>query len=147
MNLSELLKFTPSQKATYAEVNTGTDDEKYITPEAIADSTYIKDTITYAKIDDDLKSSAVISATDIDWSSAGVFTKTLSGNIIFTFSNLQLNKVITVILTGDYVITWPAYMDADHLISGEYDGTTTNYIQIHCTDTNEVWWTIKTVGA
>jgi hypothetical protein len=38
MNLSDLLKFTPSQKATYTEVNTGTDDTKYVTPKAIADS-------------------------------------------------------------------------------------------------------------
>jgi len=42
-------------------------------------------------------------------------------------------------------------MDADHLISGEYDGTTENYIQIHCTNdasgSEEVWWAIKTKGA
>ena len=45
MNLSDLLKFTPSQKATYTEVNTGTDDVKYVTPKAMADSDYIADII------------------------------------------------------------------------------------------------------
>lgn len=106
---------------------------------------------SYAKIGNDLKGSSALSGTGIDWSAAGVFTKTLTGNTTFSFSNLQLNKVITLVLSGDYVITWPSYMDADHLISGEYDGTTDNYIQIHCTNagsgTEEVWWSIKTKGA
>lgn len=44
MNLSDLLKFTPSLKATGAEIDTGTDDEKYATPKAIADSTIEKTT-------------------------------------------------------------------------------------------------------
>lgn len=43
MTLSNLLKFTPSQKATYTEVNTGTDDVKYVTPKALDDSDYIKE--------------------------------------------------------------------------------------------------------
>ena len=106
--------------------------------------------ISYAKVGTDLKSSAAIASTNIDWASAGILTKTLTGAITFTFSNLQLNKVITLILTGNYVITWPTYMDADHLISGEYVGTALNYIQIHCTNagsgTEEVWWVIKTEG-
>jgi len=38
MNLSTLLKFTSSSKATGAEINTGTNDEKYTTPKAITDS-------------------------------------------------------------------------------------------------------------
>ena len=42
MTLSDLLKFTPSQKATYTEVNTGTDDVKYVTPKAMEDSSYAK---------------------------------------------------------------------------------------------------------
>jgi hypothetical protein len=33
-----------------------------------------------------------------------VFTKTLSGNTNFTFSNVQLNKVITLIISGDYTL-------------------------------------------
>jgi hypothetical protein len=107
--------------------------------------------VTYEKIASDLKSSEPVSAENIDWSSAGVFTKSISADTTFTFSNLQLNKVITIILSGDYVITWPSYMDADHLISGSYDGTTTNYIQVHCTNdaggSEEVWWAIKTLGA
>ena len=107
--------------------------------------------IDYSKVANDLKSSTAISASDIDWSSAGVFTKTLTAATTFTFSNLQVNKVITIVLDGNYTITWPSYMDENHLISGEYDGTVKNYIQVHCTNatagSEEVWWAVKTVGA
>jgi len=99
---------------------------------------------TYAKIATDLKSSAAISAANIDWSSAGVFTKTLTAAITFTFSNLQLNKVITVVLTGDFTVTLPAYVK---VVSGIYDGTVSNYIQFHCTNagstTEQVWCVIS----
>ncbi|MFA5636008.1 MAG: hypothetical protein WC977_08880, partial [Anaerovoracaceae bacterium] len=101
-------------------------------------------TVSYAKIANDLKSSAVISTSNIDWSTAGVFTKTLTGATTFTFSNLQLNKVITAVLTGDYTITFPSYVK---VISGEYDGTVDNYIQFHCTNagsgTEQVWCVIS----
>jgi hypothetical protein len=100
--------------------------------------------INYSKIDDDLKSSTAISAADIDWSAAGVFTKTLTAATTFTFSNLQLNKVITVVLTGNFVVTLPTYVK---VISGEYDGTVANYIQFHCTNagsgTEQVWCVIS----
>ncbi len=107
--------------------------------------------IDYSKIDDDLKGFSTISSSDIDWSTAGIFTKTLTAATTFTFSNLQVNKVITIVLDGNYTITWPSYMDENHLISGEYDGTVKNYIQVHCTNatagSEEVWWAVKTVGA
>lgn len=85
-----------------------------------------------------------ISALDIDWSSGAIFTKTLSANSTFTFSNLMLNKTITLVLSGNYTVTLPAYCKR---ISGTYDGSTANYIQLHCTDeqsgTEEVWFTIS----
>ena len=120
--------------------------------QGVSGSPPANNTVTYAKIGTDLKNSSVIASTIINWSASGIFTKTLSANTIFTFSNLQLNKVITLILTGNYTITWPSYMDADHFIGGDdYDGTVTNYIQIHCTDagsgTEEVWWTCKAKGS
>jgi len=98
--------------------------------------------VSYAKIANDLKSSSVISASAIDWSAAGVFTKTLTANTTFTFSNLQLNKVITLVLSGNYTVTMPSGVK---VISGEYDGSTTNYIQLHCTNTSTpvVWCVIS----
>ena len=113
--------------------------------------TPVDSSVSYAKVGSDLKSKQAVSAADIDWSSGGLFTKTLTADTTFTFSNLQLNKTVTLIVSGDFVITWPSYVDADHLISGEYDGTANNYIQIHCTNatsgSEEVWWAIKTEGA
>jgi len=100
--------------------------------------------VTYAKIATDLTSRQAVSASDINWAAGGVFTKTLSAATTFTFSNLQLNKVITLVASGNFTITLPAYCKR---ISGEYDGSTTNYIQFHCTNnasgSEEVWYTIS----
>lgn len=104
--------------------------------------------VSYAKVASDLKGSSAISGTSIDWSSAGIRTKTLSGATTFTFSNLQKNKVITLEISGDYTISWPSYCKK---ISGDYDGTVTNYIQLHCTNsgsgTEAVWYTISQEAA
>jgi hypothetical protein len=106
--------------------------------------TPVYNSASYAKIGNDLKGSQAISAENIDWNAAGVFTKTLTSSTTFTFSNLRLNKVVTIILTGDYAITWPSYVKH---ISGEYDGSVTNYIQLHCTNTGsgteQVWKVIS----
>ena len=100
--------------------------------------------VSYAKIAADLTRKQAVSASDIDWNSGGIFTKAMSANTTFTFSNLKLNKTITIVLSGNYVVTLPTYCKR---ISGTYDGATTNYIQLHCTDagsgTEEVWFTIS----
>ncbi len=113
-------------------------------------ATINNDSVSYAKIAYDLKGINAVSASNIDWDAGGIHTKTITGSTTFTFSHLRKNKVITILLTGNYTVTWPSYMDADHLISGEYDGTRMNYIQVHCTNdassSEEVWWAIKTEG-
>ena len=55
-----------------------------------------------------------ISATNIDWSlikvATGLYTKTLSANTTFTFSNLTAGQAINVRLTNtasNYTVTWP----------------------------------------
>jgi len=100
--------------------------------------------VTYAKLNSTLNSRQAVGASAIDWSLGGVFTKTLTAATTFTFSNLQLNKVITLVASGNFTITLPAYCKR---ISGEYDGSTTNYIQFHCTNnasgSEEVWYTIS----
>lgn len=100
--------------------------------------------VTYDKLHNSLKTRSTISALNIDWSSASIFTKSLGAATTFTFSNLQLNKVITLILTGDYTVTLPSYCKR---ISGTYKGSESNYIQFHCTsdteNAEEVWYTIN----
>ncbi len=57
-----------------------------------------------------LYSVSAISASDIDWSLAPTFSKTLSANTTFTFSNLVSGKVIVVRLTNtasNYTVAWP----------------------------------------
>lgn len=59
----------------------------------------------------DLPGSVAIAASDIDWSLAAVFYKTLGVNTAFTFSNTQDGKTIIVSITntaGNFTATWPA---------------------------------------
>ena len=54
--------------------------------------------------------SVAISSTAIDWSAGSVFTKTLSANTTFTFSNTKDGQTIIVRLTNtasNYTVTWP----------------------------------------
>ncbi len=100
----------------------------------------VDDSAGYTKIGNDLKTSSAIAASAIDWSASGVFTKTLTANTTFTFSNVQLNKVIALVLSGNFTLTMPSGVK---VVSGEYDGSTTNYIQLHCTDaTTPVVWCV-----
>jgi len=102
------------------------------------------DSVTYAKLNSTLKQRSAVSASAIDWSAAAIFTKTLGANTTFTFSNLQLNKVITLLVSGNYTVTLPTYCKR---ISGTYSGTAANYIQFHCVNisegSEEVWYTIN----
>lgn len=65
----------------------------------------------FERIDSQLYGGEVaIAASAIDWSLGKVFTKTLSGNVTFTFSNLKNGREITVVLdgsAGSYTVTWP----------------------------------------
>ena len=100
--------------------------------------------VTYAKLNSTLTSRQALVSGALDWSLGGVYTRSLTANTTFTFSNLQLNKTITLVLSGNYTITLPTYCKR---ISGSYDGSTANYIQLHCTNatggSEEVWFTIS----
>lgn len=100
--------------------------------------------VSYYTVGDDLNSRQNVASTNVNWSLGAVFSKTLTSNTALTFSSLQLNKIITLIVTGNYTLGFPSYCKK---ISGEYDGTVSNYIQLHCTNANspyEVWYTINT---
>lgn len=95
--------------------------------------------VTSAKIGSDLSGISSISAMNVDWSSSSIFTKILDTNTVFTFSNYQLNKVITLIIKGNYFLSFPKSVK---IINGVYNGATTNYITLHCiksTAPEEVW--------
>ena len=99
------------------------------------------DAVTYDKIGTEFTTSAVISASDVDFSSAQVFTKTLSGATTLTFSNVSTGMVKDLVITGNETLTLPASVKT---ISGTYDGTVSNLIQIVSTNgSTEQWATIS----
>lgn len=52
-----------------------------------------------------------IGASNIDWSTGSVFTKTLGANTTFTFSNKTSGQTLVAVITntvGNFTVTWPA---------------------------------------
>jgi len=107
-----------------------------ITTAKIAD-----DAISYAKLGAEFTTAAAISASDVDWSTAAVHTKTLTANTTLTFSNVSTGMVIDLVITGNYTLTLPASVKE---ITGTYDGTVSNLIQVVSTNgSTEQWATIS----
>jgi hypothetical protein len=107
-----------------------------ITTAKIAD-----DAISYAKLGAEFTTAAAISASDVDWSSAAVHTKTLSANTTLTFSNVSTGMVVDLVITGNFTLTLPASVKE---ITGTYDGTVSNLIQVVSTNgSTEQWATIS----
>lgn len=107
-----------------------------VTASKIAD-----DAISYAKLGAEFTTAAAISASDVDWSTAAVHTKTLSANTTLTFSNVSTGMVVDLVITGNFTLTLPASVKE---ITGTYDGTVSNLIQVVSTNGNtEQWATIS----
>ena len=103
--------------------------------------TIANDAVGYDKLGAEFTTSATISASNVDWSSAAVFTKTLSANTTLTFSNVSTGMVVDLVITGNYTLTLPTSVKE---ISGTYDGTVSNFIQIVSTNgSTEQWATIS----
>ena len=95
--------------------------------------------IKYGLLGDEFTTSAVL-ATDVDFSTAQVFTKTLSANATLTFSNDEIGMVKDLVITGDFTLTFPA---GSKIVTGTYDGTVSNLIQIVVTGSSDYWVTIS----
>ena len=99
------------------------------------------DGVSYAKMADEFTTAAVISASDVDFSSAQVFTKTLTGTTTLNFSNVQTGMVKDLVITGDFPFSLPPSVKT---ITGTYDGTVSNLIQIVSTNgATEQWASIS----
>ena len=99
------------------------------------------DAVSYDKLGAEFTTAAAISASDVDFSSAQVFTKTLTADTTLTFSNVSTGMVKDLVLTGSYVLTLPSSVK---VISGTYDGTVSNLIQVASTNgATEQWATIS----
>ena len=108
-------------------------DEFYNGAGGIAD-----DSVTYAKLGTEFTTSAAL-ATNVDFSTAQVFTKTLSGDTTLTFSNAEIGMVKDLVITGDFALTLPA----GSTVAGTYDGTVSNLIQVVVTGASQYWFSIS----
>jgi hypothetical protein len=97
------------------------------------------DSVTYAKLGTEFTTSAAVGASDIDFSAAQVFTKTLTANTTFSISNAEVGMVKDLYLTGDFTFS----ITNGKLIAGTYDGTVTNFIQIVAQTSSSFWYSIS----
>ena len=108
---------------------------------SISSDKIANDAISYAKLATEFTTAAALSASDVDFSTAQVFTKTLTADDTLTFSNVSTGMVKDLVITGDFTLTLPASVK---VISGTYDGTVSNLIQIVATNgATEQWASIS----
>lgn len=92
-------------------------------------------------------------ATTLDWSSAAIFPVTMGGSHTLNFSNYKKGQVVDIIVSGAYTITLGTASGTptiNQVGSGTYDNTTTNLIQVTCTDddaTPEFFYSVGTYSA
>lgn len=94
--------------------------------------------ITYAKLGYEYTTANAID-TNLDFSIAQVFQKTLTADTTLTFTNADLGMVKDLVITGDYALTLPA----GSTVAGTYDGTVINLIQIVVTAPTIYWYSIS----
>jgi len=100
--------------------------------------TIANDVISYAKLAAEFTTSAALS-TDVDFATAQVFTKTLSGDTTLTFSNAEIGMVKDLVITGAHTLTLPS----GSTVAGTYDGSVSNLIQVVVTGAAEYWFSIS----
>ena len=110
-----------------------------ITSDKIAD-----DSISYSKLSNEFTTGSTPTSTsgvsNLDFSASQVFTMTLTEDTAFTFSNDNVGMVKDLVLTGEFVPTFPT---GSKIIAGAYSGTVSNFIQIIKTNTTEYWISIS----
>ena len=102
------------------------------------DPSIADDSVTYAKLGTEFTTSAAL-ATNVDFSTAQVFTKTLTGDTTLTFSNAEIGMVKDLVITGAHTLTLPS----GSTVAGTYDGSVSNLIQVVVTGASEYWFSIS----
>lgn len=95
--------------------------------------------ITSGILADEFNTSSVISASNVDFTTSQVFTKTLTANTTLTFSNVSTGMIKDLVITGDFTLTFPT---GSKVTTGEYDGTVSNLIQVLVAGSGDYWITI-----
>ncbi len=100
--------------------------------------TIANDAVTFAKIENRYTELVALGSNTsfaLNFLNGTTFTATASGAATFTFSNAVQGQTIDLIVTGNYALTFAESGGTFNKIgSTNYDGTTTNIIQITCTD-------------
>ena len=91
------------------------------------------DQITYAKLGSEFTTAAALSGTSVDWATAQVFTKTLSGDTTLTFSNVSTGMQINLVISGNHSLTLPTSVK-ELTNADSYDGSGENLISIVSTN-------------
>jgi hypothetical protein len=92
--------------------------------------------------------------TTLDWSNASIFPVTMGGSHTLNFSSYKKGQVVDIIVSGaNHTITLGTSSGTpaiNQVGSGTYDNTTTNLIQVTCTDddaTPEFFYSVGTYSA
>lgn len=92
----------------------------------------------------EFQGSATLAAANIDFSGKPILRKTLTANAAITATNLLENKTITLLASGNFALTFPV---AWKRISGSYNGSVMNLVQMLCTNatvgSEEIWYSIS----
>ena len=141
MALTKVTAAVLEPTAVTDNISNGSIDSDKLAANAVTTLKISDDSISYAKLADEFTTAAAISASDVNFSSAQVFTKTLTADTTLTFSNVSTGMVKDLVISGDFTLTLPASVK---VISGTYDGTVSNLIQIASTNgATEQWATIS----
>tara|TARA_R100001015_G_C4635160_1_gene203758 strand:+ start:885 stop:1814 length:930 start_codon:yes stop_codon:yes gene_type:complete len=93
------------------------------------------------------KTIVALSGTSVDWSAGQVFTKTLSGNTILTFTGVQTGMQINLVIDGNYTLTLPTSVKELNGAS-TYDGSGEHLISIVSTNgSTEQFATINKIAS
>jgi len=98
----------------------------------------LNDNVTFAKLENRYTALSALgsgTAFALDFSTATTFTATASGAATLTFSNAVQGQVIDLVITGNFALTFAETGSTFNKVgSTTYDGSSTNLIQIICTD-------------
>lgn len=84
------------------------------------------DAVTSAKLGVQYKTDSTVAGTDFDFSTAQIFTKTISGATTITFSNVTTGDIKLFYMAGDTAPTFPS----GTVINGEWVNGVVNIIQV-----------------
>jgi len=119
------------------------EDDKVITSKIldlnVTTDKVANDAITYDKLGVEFTTTGAIT-TALDFTANQVFTKTMTADTTFTYSNVGIGMVKDFILTGAFVPTFPS---GTKTVAGTYDGSVSNLIQIVAIASGDYWMSIS----